>query len=152
LPDFPAFMEEWYRDREDYLSSHPTMAELSNHLTAHRPEGKNPWESTILEVVIVGRQYQVRVLQGGRRPIQEAAAIEPVLRGLRDEMWRAHPALGLWYFMQINLNADGRIAATFDYERRPTIDEVPADLTEARADLLRAPRPERWVPAWLAAP
>jgi hypothetical protein len=64
LPDFPGFMEKWYRDREHYWSSHPTMAELSTHLTAHRPEGKNPWESTVIEVVIVGRQYQVRVLQG----------------------------------------------------------------------------------------
>jgi hypothetical protein len=67
-------------------------------------------------------------------------------------MWRADPALGLWYFMQLNLTADGRITATCDYERRPTIDEVPVDVTEARTDLLRAPRPERWVPAWLAAP
>jgi hypothetical protein len=29
------------------------------------------------------------------------------------------------------------------------IDGEPADLSEAKADLIRAPRPARWVPAWL---
>jgi len=33
---------------------------------------------------------------------------------------------------------------------RPIIDGEPALLAEAKADLARAPRPERWVPKWLA--
>lgn len=39
----------------------------------------------------------------------------------------------------------------FEYDVRPTIDGEPAKLSEAQADLVRAPRPERWVPKWLAA-
>jgi hypothetical protein len=148
-PDFRGFMEKWYRDRQDYWSSHPAMASLGKFLAARRPEGKNPWERTIFEAAIVGRQYQVRVLCGGRQPIEEAAAIEPVLRGLRDDMWRADPALGLWYAMSFGMSADGRVEPNFDYETRPTINEKPADLSEARADLRRAPRPARWIPAWL---
>jgi len=31
------------------------------------------------------------------------------------------------------------------------INGSPADLAQAKADLRRAPRPARWVPAWLAA-
>jgi hypothetical protein len=39
----------------------------------------------------------------------------------------------------------------FDYDTRPMIGDLPADLAEARADLRQAPRPARWVPDWLAA-
>jgi hypothetical protein len=52
--------------------------------------------------------------------------------------------------MAFSLYADGRVMPRFDYDARPTIDDVPAELSEARADLARAPRPERWVPTWLA--
>jgi hypothetical protein len=97
LPDFGPWVEEWCRDREDFWLAHPTMVTLASHLTAHRPAGKNPWDRTRFEVAIVGMQYQVRVLRRGRQPIEEATAIEPLLRGLRDDMWRARPALGLWY-------------------------------------------------------
>jgi hypothetical protein len=121
-------------------------------LIAHRPKGKNPWDRTHFEVAIAGTQYQARVLRRGRQPIEEAALIEPLLRGLRDDMWQAQPALGLWYAVSLALSADGRIMPRFDYETRPTIGELPADLAQARADLARAPRPERWVPPWLAAP
>jgi hypothetical protein len=38
----------------------------------------------------------------------------------------------------------------FEYDARPTIGGEPALLTEAKADLARAARPERWVPKWLA--
>jgi len=79
----------------------------------------------------------------------EAAAIEPIVRTLREEMWRAQPDLGLWYAMSFALCADRRIFPRFDYETRPVIAEQPADLVEARADLDRAPSPVRWVPSWL---
>ena len=150
LPDFAGWMEKWCRDREAFWEAHPTTASLTSHLAAHRPQGKNSWDRTNFEVGIAGAQFQVRVLRRGRQPVEEAAAIEPVLRQLRDEMWRTHPSLGLWYSMSFALYADGHIVPRFDYEARPMIDEQPADLTEAKADLLRAPRPERWVPAWLA--
>ena len=150
LPDFGRWMEKWCRDREDYWTAHPAMAKLSSLLTAHRPTGKNPWDRTHFEIAIAGRQFQARVLRRGRQPVEEAAAIEPVLRELRDEMCRTTPALGLWYSMAFGLYADGHIVPRFDYETLPLIDDVAADLSEARADLARAPRPERWVPAWLA--
>jgi hypothetical protein len=125
------------------------MVELANHLAAHRPAGKNLWDTTRFEVAMAGSQYQVRVLRRGRQPIEEAAAIEPLLRGLRDERWRAQNNLGLWFSMYFTMSADGRILPSFDYETRPMIGETPADLAEARADLRRAPRPSRWIPAWL---
>jgi hypothetical protein len=149
--DFGRWAERWCRDREAYWSSHPTMVEIAGHLMAHWPRGKNPSDLARFEVAIVGRQLQVRVLCCGRRPIAEATLIEPLLCDLRDELWRAHPALGLWYSMSFALSADGRILPRFDYDTRPTIDESPADLAQARTDLLRAPRPGRWVPTWLAA-
>lgn len=150
LPDFAQWMGKWCEDREEFWSARPAMARLVGHLTAHRPQGMNPWDSTHFEVAIAGAQFQVRVLRCGRQPVEETTAIEPVLRELRDEMWRAHPMLGLWHSMSFALYADGRILPSFDYETRPTVGKQPADLSEARADLLRAPRPERWVPAWLA--
>jgi len=150
--DFAGWAEGWCRDREAFWSTHPTMVEIAGHLMAHRPNSKNPWDRTRFEVVIVGRQLQVRALRCGRQPIAEATLIEPLLCDLRDELWRAHPALGLWYSMSFALSADGRILPRFDYDTRPTIDESPADLAQARTDLLRAPRPGRWVPTWLAAP
>jgi hypothetical protein len=52
--------------------------------------------------------------------------------------------------MSFGLHADGRMLPSFDYETRPMFDEQPAELSGARADLSRAPRPERWVPEWLA--
>ena len=125
-------------------------AELANHLAAHRPAGKNPWDTTHFEVAIAGQQYQVRVLRRGRQPVEEAATIEPILRALRDERWRAQNNLGLWYSMFFVMSANGRILPRFDYETRPKIGDAPADLAEASADLRRAPRPARWVPAWLA--
>ena len=151
LVDFASWAEGWCRDREAFWSTHPTMVEMSSHLIAHRPKSKNPWDRTHFEVAIVGRQLQVRVLRCGRQPIAEATLIEPLLCDLRDELWRAHPALGLWYSMSFSLSADGCILPCFDYDTRPTIDESPADLAQARTDLLRAPRPGRWVPTWLAA-
>jgi hypothetical protein len=151
LPDFGRWIEKWCRDREEFWAIDPSMIELANHLAAHRPPGKNPWDRTHFEVAIAGSQYQMRVLRGGRQPVEEAAAMEPLLRGLRDDMWRAHAELGLWYSMSLTMAADGRILPFFDYETRPAIGDSLAELSEARADLLRAPRPERWVPAWLAA-
>ncbi|MGY3393222.1 hypothetical protein ACVWW6_005813 [Bradyrhizobium sp. USDA 3311] len=38
----------------------------------------------------------------------------------------------------------------FEHDVRPTIGGEPAKLAEAQADLAGAPRPERWVPKWLA--
>jgi len=152
LADFGRWAERWCRDREAFWSAHPTVIEIAEHLSAHRPKGKNPSDRTRFEVAIVGRQFQVRVLRCGRQPIEEAALIEPLLCDLRDEMWRVQPALGLWYSMSFALSADGRIVPRFDYQTRPMINESPADLVQARTDLLRAPRPGRWVPTWLAAP
>jgi len=152
LVDFGHWAERWCRDREAFWSTHPTMVEIAGHLSAHRPKGRNPRERTRFEVAIVGWQLQVRVLRCGRQPIEEAALIEPLLCDLRDELWREQPALGLWYSMSFALSADGCILPRFDYDTRPTIDESPADLAQARTDLLRAPRPGRWVPTWLAAP
>ena len=150
LPDFGRWIEEWCRSREEFWTLHPILADLSDRLTAHRPQGRRSWDRTHFEIAIAGRQFQARVLRRGRQPVEEAAAIEPLLRGLRDEMWHAMPQLGLWYSMGFAMYADGRIVPHFDYETRPQIGEAPAELTEARADLERAPRPERWVPAWLA--
>jgi hypothetical protein len=152
LPDFGRWMEKWCRDREEFWAGHPTVAGLATQLAAHRPAGENAWDRTIFEVAIAGQQYQARVLDRGRQPIKEVAAIEPLLRGLRDEMWRAQPDLGLWHSMSFSMGVGGRILPRFDYETRPVIGDAPADLAEARADLLRAPRPERWVPAWLIEP
>jgi len=42
--------------------------------------------------------------------------------------------------MSFVMSADGRILPSFDYETRPMIGDAPADLTEARADLRRAPQ------------
>ncbi|MBR1149379.1 hypothetical protein [Bradyrhizobium sp. JYMT SZCCT0428] len=150
LPDFGRWMEKWCRDREAFWETHPAMTRLADQLIAHRPPGKTPWDRTMFEVAIAGQQYQVRVLDRGRQPIEEVVAIEPLLRGLRDDMWRAKPDLGLWYSMSFSMGADGRILPRFDYETRPAINDVPVAIAEARTDLVRAPRPERWVPAWLS--
>jgi hypothetical protein len=81
--------------------------------------------------------------------VAEAAAVEPILRGLRDEQCRLDPDLGLWTSGTLNLMADGTMRANFYYDERPTIGGAPADIAEGRADLARAPRPKRWVPVWL---
>ncbi|HEX9211678.1 MAG TPA: hypothetical protein VF901_14320, partial [Bradyrhizobium sp.] len=150
LPDFLGFVEKWSRDREDYWANHRMMAELGWRLAAHLPKGKNAWDKTRFEVAIVGKQYQARILTRGPQPFEEAAAIESLLRELREEMRRAQPELGLWSAMSFGLYADGRVMPRFDYDARPTIAGEPAQLSEAQADLARAPRPERWVPKWLA--
>lgn len=150
LPDFRGFIEKWSRDREDYWANHRLMAELGWRLAAHLPKGKNAWDTTRFEVAIVGKQYEARVLSRGPQPFEEAASIESLLRDLREDMWRAQPELGLWYAMTFGLHADGRVMPNFDYDARPVIAGKPAILAEAQADLARAPRPERWVPKWLA--
>jgi hypothetical protein len=153
LPDFARWTEAWCRDREKFWAEHPVSKELGRHLAAYLPEGKNPWDKTIFDVAIAGSQFQVQVLGHGPQPLEQAAVIEPILRALRDEMWHAKPELGLWYSMSFGLYADGHVLPYgFDYETRPKIGDNSVDLTEARADLLRAPRAERWVPAWLAVP
>jgi hypothetical protein len=152
LPDFAGWLGKWCSDREEYWAAHPVMAELARCLTAHRPTSKNPWDSTHFEIAIVGAQYQARVLRRGRQPIDEAAAIEPLLRRLRDDMCRTQPDLGLWYSMTFALMPNGCILPNFDYETRPMFGETAADLAQARADLARAPRPERWTPTWPAKP
>jgi hypothetical protein len=151
LPDFTRWTETWCRDREKFWAEHPVSNELGRHLAGYLPKGKNPWDKTIFNVAIVGQQYQVQVLRRGPQPVEEAAIVEPILRGLRDEMWQAKPELGLWHSMSFGLYADGHVLPYgFDYETRPTIGNKPADVTQARADLARAPRPQRWVPSWLA--
>lgn len=153
LPDFSRWVGKWCVDREAFWAVHPMMKELADGLKAHRPEGKNSWDRTHFEVAIAGAQFQIRVLRRGRQPVEEAADIEPLLRHLRDAMWQEQQsALGLWYSMVFRLSADGRILPSFDYETRPTFEGQPADLAEARTDLVRAPRPAKWVPAWLAPP
>ncbi|MCK1653870.1 hypothetical protein IVA88_20845 [Bradyrhizobium sp. 149] len=151
LPDFRGFVEKWSRDREDYWANHRLMAELGWRLAAHLPKGKKPWDKTDFEIAIVGKQYEARVLTRGPQPFEEAGSIESLLRDLREEMRRAQPDLGLWHAMKFGLYADGRVMPNFEYDVRPSIDGEPAKLSEAQADLARAPRPERWVPKWLAA-
>jgi hypothetical protein len=150
LADFGRWTAKWCRDREEFWAAHPVMLQLAERLAAHRPAGKNTWDVTHFDVAIVGQQYQVRVLRGGWQPVEEAAVIEPLLRSLRDERWRAQNDLGLWYSMSFVMSANGRVLPCFYYETRPMIGDAPADLAEARADLRRAPRPSRWIPAWLA--
>ena len=135
LPDFGGWMGKWCRDREEFWAAHPMTIELAKHLTAHLPEGKNPWDNTHFDVAIVGQQYQMRVLRRGWQPVEEAAAIEPLLRELRDERWRAQNNLGLWYSMSFVMSANGQILPCFDYETRPKIGDTPADFEQARADL-----------------
>jgi hypothetical protein len=150
LPDFARWTERWCRDREQFWADHPVSRELGRHLAAYLPKGKNPWDKTIFDVAIAGSQYQVHFLDRGPQPLKEAVAIEPILRALRDEMWQAKPELGLWSSMSFGIYADGHVLPYgFDYETRPTIGGKPADVTQARADLARAPRPQRWVPTWL---
>nr|WP_247309969.1 MULTISPECIES: hypothetical protein [unclassified Bradyrhizobium] len=151
LPDFRGFVEKWSRDREDYWANHRLMAELGWRLAAHLPKGKKPWDKTRFEVAIVGKQYEARVLTLGPQPFEEAASIESLLRDLREEMRKAQPELGLWHAMKFGLYVDGRVMPNFEYDVRPIIGGEPAQLSEAKADLARAPRPERWVPKWLAA-
>lgn len=150
LPDFSRWVGKWCVDREQFWASHPVMLQLADRLKAHRPQGKNPWDRTHFEVSLAGGQFQIRVLRRGRQPVEEADVVEPLLRELRDAMWHEQSSLGLWYSMSFVLSADGRIFPRFDYETRPTFNEIPADLAEARADLVRAPRPTKWVPVWLA--
>ena len=150
LPDFRGFVEKWSRDREDYWANHRLMAELGWRLAAHLPKGKKPWDKTRFEVAIVGKQYEARVLTLGPQPFEEAASIESLLRDLREEMRKAQPELGLWHAMKFGLYVDGRVMPNFEYDVRPIIGGEPAQLSEAKADLARAPRPERWVPKWLA--
>jgi len=119
-------------------------------LAAHLPKGRNAWDKTHFEVAIVGKQYEARVLSRGPQPFEEAASIESLLRDLREEMRKAQPELGLWYAMKFGLYADGRVMPNFEYDIRPIINGEPAKFSEAQADLARAPRPERWVPKWLA--
>lgn len=136
------------------MSDTPYHIELESVRRAFPPGTEAP--ALLLDfaacAALAGRQSQPLVLRRGRPPVEEAAAVEPLLRRLRDEMWQAQPALGLWYSMVFGLYADGRIMPRFDYETRPMISDLPADLSEAGADLVRAPRPERWVPDWLVAP
>ena len=149
-PDFRAWAYAWSAERDAFWSNHPIMAELSGHLLAYRPTGTNPWDNTHFRVAIAGRQCEIRGLQAGPQLAEEAKAVEAVLRRLREEMWRAQPELGLWFWMSFGLHADGRIMPNFDYDTRPTFAGAPVDISEAKADLTRAPRPDRWVPAWLA--
>ena len=88
----------------------------------------------------------------GPQPVPEAARIEPVLRTLRDAQVLSEPGCGLWFTMHFDLNADGTILPRFDYRTRPVIDGSPAPVEQGRADLARAPRPERWIPSWLSDP
>jgi len=149
-PDFGAVMAAWQTEREAYWASHPSMARLALLLAAYYPTGGNPWDSTIFRAEIVGALYRLTVLHGGPQPVPEAAAVEPVLRALREEQWKASPGLGLWYGMDFGLRADGSIWPTFDYQNRPPVASEPEGIAQGRADLARAPRPARWVPGWLA--
>jgi hypothetical protein len=110
---------------EAYWSDHPTMKALSEALFPHRPIGENSCDRTQFEVAIVGLRSEIRVLRRGRQPVEEAAMIEPILRDLRDDMWRGMPNLGLWYSMAFALYADGRIMPRFDYDTLPMIDDMP---------------------------
>ena len=40
LVDFGRWAERWCRDREAFWSTHPTVIEIAEHLSAHRPKGK----------------------------------------------------------------------------------------------------------------
>ena len=55
------------------------------------------------------------MLRRGRQPIDEAAAVEPILRNLREELFREYPDLGLWQSMTLVLYGDGRVLPSFDY-------------------------------------
>jgi hypothetical protein len=120
LPNFTGWMDKWCSDREDYWAAHPAMLALSRALKAHKPKDKKPWTpGTSFEIAIVGEQYQIRVLRRGRQPIDEAAAIEPILHDLREELLREYPDLGPWQSMTLVLNGDGRILPSFEYRTRP---------------------------------
>lgn len=148
-PDLDAAMAAWQTEREAYWAGHPSMARLALLLAAHHPTGGNPWDNTTFRAEIVGALYRLTVLRGGPQPVPEAAAVEPVLRALREEQWKAHPDLGLWFGMSFGLYADGRVWPAFNYQDRPPAASEAEGIAQGRADLARAPRPARWVPGWL---
>ncbi|KQP24670.1 hypothetical protein ASF27_11340 [Methylobacterium sp. Leaf102] len=149
---FATRMARRSEEREAYWGRHPALADLAHLLNAHRPKGRNPWDSTRFEVSLVGDLFQARVFERGPQPIPEAALMEPILRALRDAQALSEPGCGLWFTMHFDMHADGTILPRFDYQTRPVIDGAPAPVDQGRADLARAPRPERWVPAWLSDP
>lgn len=113
------------------------------------PAESHLWHATHFEARIVGNQFELLVLDRGFRPAAKATEAEPLLRTLREEQWRADPDLGLWTHMYFSIDARGTVAPRFDYMRRPEIGGMPVDAEQARYDLVRAPRPRRWVPAWM---
>jgi len=149
---FAARMEAWMHEREAYWAEHPILIEIGRALAAHRPPGKTPWDQTRLRAAVVGALCEVQVYRRGPQPVQEAAAVEPLLRALRDEQHRSDPELGLWFEVHLTLDAQGRILPRFDYQSRPSLGGAPVSVSEAQTDLARAPRPQPWIPDWLADP
>lgn len=147
--DFAARMDKWMYEREAHWAEHPSMVAIARLLEAHRPAEEDRWGRTHFEVAMAGSQFEMRVLRGGPQPVPEADRIEPILRELRTDQARTDPGLGLWFGADLTLSAKGQMLPRFEYQSRPTIAGVPASLDEARANLARAPRPERWVPDWL---
>lgn len=146
---FPARMEAWMQEREAHWAEHPLLREIGQALSAHRPRGTNPWDQTRFRAAIVGSMFEAQIFRAGCQPFPEAAAIEPLLRDLREAQRAEDPDLGLWFEVELALDGEGRILPHFDYQGRPVIGGVPAPVEEARADLRRAPRPARWLPDWL---
>lgn len=149
LPDFEARTEAWTIERESYWADHAILRAVAQQLDTHRPKGGAAWDRTWFRVAIVGGLCELQVLRAGPQPVPEAAAVEPLLRALRDRQALDDPELGLWFGAELQLGADGTILPRFDYQTRPVIAGAPAPIDEARADLDRVPRPERWVPDWL---
>ena len=78
--------------------------------------------------------------------------IEPLLRQLRDTMWHEQSSLGLWYSMAFVLKANGCVFPRFDYESAADVQRNVLPTWSRRGPTsIRAPRPAKWVPAWLAA-
>src|SRR4051812_16401689 len=62
LPDFGRWIEEWCRNREEFWTLHPILADLRDRLSARRPQGRQSWDRTHFEIAIAGRQFQAYVL------------------------------------------------------------------------------------------
>lgn len=114
--DLNARMLRWTESREAYWENDRAMHALARTLADHAPHDTKPWSRARLRCRFDGADaFEAIVYRNGPTPIPEAAAIEPIVRRLREAMARESPRLGAWRELGLALHADGRILPNFVY-------------------------------------
>jgi hypothetical protein len=153
-PDFQQWMNQWGKEKREWIDGDPTHIEIADRLRKFRAPNTPDWQTSCFDVLLVGTRFWMWHRSHGPQPMpaQDVAELEPLFRTAREQRARKNPERGLWFYAWTRVGAIGGANLCCQFMEEPKIlDETPSIPTsDYRLDLQAFPRSRHWMPKWLS--